>query len=1193
MPKMAMQREGFEPTKTSGQKQQKLQAEAGLQKQHGQNRQHQQQAQSQQQQEHTRKVKFCMYHLQGVCKFTADECLFAHSTEEMQRSRGARRKKADNTEKPKGGQSFLQDENLNTGACDWRLADPAATSEGVHGCSRDQNPPLRFEHMGHDDVSTNPQNQPGRWPILPEPMFVAPVGPMQPNMAKNKFPEGATDMQAPRAPPLNASAVAAAAAAAMGLVPGHPAAGWMAAAAVAGKSVFGYNRECFMEDREQRMKKEFAERKFRNVQAGLWRQDVRDIVSLTEKKMTIYLLVNVMFLGFTFNLWCEGRLPPTTPDWLIMGQSLATVSSFVYMLLTVVLATHASIVAQAYQTRMMTQLVRLPVPTWAELEACRTSASDFERVEPSQMFRVPFAMGVQERIGKNSAKQASDVASFSADSDEADEVADAQKNAAAEANAAAGSAASLEAAASASPAQMASDPWGLERRGDDIYELGIHHGQEVAKLRHIKLIRQAAAYFQTYDAFARVSMSIGVNQLMLALSYFIIAYCYQQVENAFVAIPAVAILMASAWVIARIDLTLSPMAFRLIQFLLLAGPAISCFAACNQVEEAPTRWTTVDIAPAAFFAHGVVVLLLTVSLRVSTQENGAALPLAFQGVLLMDVFGWVWHKNAVESDCRMSSQDQRKRTKSTQMEQESAATKLAAIAQPVAIDVGSKKVEEVGFFAEGYDCGSQQLLSTEQKLGKDSLAKHGIDYDIDGHPMPFHPEEVRLDQSPGSAQDMRNVPGAPRLWEVVDATETPSSDFWHPVSFMPSDARERHNLDEYLAEGKDTQLNELVTGHEKASPGILPWQVFRSASLLISILWFLGGAYYFCEKSKRITYFLEPTFVDEHEPVDSSPVALALERVEVAWPYPRMVPRSLSCDASGRHLLVSDGLSAFKAEIELLGASTVASPLVSTRPGSLRRAASAAAPAATASLGADKVALGAIAAFRRAPVCGGALLGEALDDAALVCDSAAGRGAACEALYLYRHGHRVVACPLAGAGHQVSVANISNKWLEGEDEKASWLVLDQDCRTQGGTADESLQRGCALVGTTRGRAARLRPRGEGASGSWRLELEVVADESGHGSVRSNAAMRGLSGGRLALLEAGSRAIQILDATSGDTNGPQLLPLPRIPTAVDSFCVGGDYLFLLGHGAEPGLWRMPAPSTLLGRPAKVEVAPAAA
>jgi len=237
MPNMAMQREGFEPTKTGGQKHQKLHAEAVPQKQHGQNRQQQQQHPQSQQQEHTRKVKFCMYHLQGVCKFTADECLFAHSTEEMQRSRGARRKKAEKTEKPKSDQAFLQDKNLNIGARDWRLADPAPTSEGVR---RGQNALLHFQQMNHDDVATNPQNQPGRWPILPEPMFVAPAGAMQPNMAKSKFPEGATDKQAPRAPPLNAAAVAAAAAAAMGLGSGHPAAGWMAAAAVAGKLPHGY-----------------------------------------------------------------------------------------------------------------------------------------------------------------------------------------------------------------------------------------------------------------------------------------------------------------------------------------------------------------------------------------------------------------------------------------------------------------------------------------------------------------------------------------------------------------------------------------------------------------------------------------------------------------------------------------------------------------------------------------------------------------------------------------------------------------------------------------------------------------------------------------------------------------------------------------------------------------------------------------
>mmetsp|Transcript_33455 Transcript_33455/g.75717 ORF Transcript_33455/g.75717 Transcript_33455/m.75717 type:complete len:962 (+) Transcript_33455:118-3003(+) len=948
--------------------------------------------------------------------------------------------------------------------------------------------------------------------------------------------------------------------------------GIAAAAAVAGKSVFGYNRECFMEDREQRMKKEFAERKFRNVQAGLWRQDVRDIVSLTEKKMTIYLLVNVMFLGFTFNLWCEGRLPPTTPDWLIMGQSLATVSSFVYMLLTVVLATHASIVAQAYQTRMMTQLVRLPVPTWAELEACRTSGSDFERVEPQQMFRVPFVTGAQESIGKSSAAEAQTAAaSCTSDaayiSNQAGELTDAQNNSAAEASAMADAetAASLKAKAFAAPSQIASDPWGLERRGDDIYELGIHHGQEVAKLRHIKLIRQAAVYFQTYDAFARVSMSIGVNQLMLALSYFIIAYCYQQVENAFVAIPAVAILMASAWVIARIDLTLSPVSFGLIQFLLLAGPAISCFAACNLIEEHPYRWTTVDIAPAAFFSHGIVVMLLTVSLRVTTQENGAALPLAFQGVLLMDVFGWVWHKSAVDNDCSIGSHEQHESTSSMEKEREAAPAEMATQAEPEVSDPWpTQEGEHVSFYMEGYGFGSEPSSGSGQNLSKDSLGKHGVAYDTDGRPMPFRPEEARLDQGPGSAQDMRTVKGAPRLWEVVDAAEAPARDFWHPVSFMPADARHRDHLGDYLGGASA----ELVTGHEKASPGLLPWRIFKSASLLISVFWFLGGAYYFCEKSKRITYFLEPTFVDEHEPVDSSPVALALERVEVAWPYPRMVPRSLSCDASGRHLLITDGLSAFAAEIELLEGSAVTSPPTAGRPGSFRRAA------------VDATALGTVAVFRRAPVCGGSLFGEALDDAALVCDVKAGPGAACEALYLYGRGRRVAACPLAGAGRQVGAASISNAWLEGDNEKASWLVLDQDCGGQGGTAAESLQRGCALIGTTHGRAARLHPRGEGAGGNWRLELEAAAEEVGHSSMRSSAAMRGLSGGRLAFLEADSRAIRVLDATGGGTDGSQLLPLPLTPEAVGDFCVGGGYLYLLGQGAAPGLWRVPAPPTLV-------------
>lgn len=39
---------------------------------------------------------------------------------------------------------------------------------------------------------------------------------------------------------------------------------------------------------------------------------------------------------------------------------------------------------------------------------------------------------------------------------------------------------------------------------------------------------QAAVYWQTYDAFARVSMSVGINQLMLGMSYYILG-CVSQI----------------------------------------------------------------------------------------------------------------------------------------------------------------------------------------------------------------------------------------------------------------------------------------------------------------------------------------------------------------------------------------------------------------------------------------------------------------------------------------------------------------------------------------------------------------------------------------------------------------------------------------------------------------------------------------
>jgi len=99
-------------------------------------------------------MKFCMYHLQGVCKYSADACSFAHTTEEMHIGRGGRRAAQVTT----GGHSLETPLEL-----------PLAASRARHldgtNCNRDGS----FE-------ANVPQNlwETSPWPELTEPAFIKP-----------------------------------------------------------------------------------------------------------------------------------------------------------------------------------------------------------------------------------------------------------------------------------------------------------------------------------------------------------------------------------------------------------------------------------------------------------------------------------------------------------------------------------------------------------------------------------------------------------------------------------------------------------------------------------------------------------------------------------------------------------------------------------------------------------------------------------------------------------------------------------------------------------------------------------------------------------------------------------------------------------------------------------------------------------
>jgi len=166
------------------------------------------------------------------------------------------------------------------------------------------------------------------------------------------------------------------------------------AAAVGGTAaahaVWGYNRENFKYDREMRQEQELQILEYRNKQAEQWREDVRDLIGLTEKKMDLYTVPTTIQLGMCVVLFSEGRLEPGTPQWLLRMYMLSLGGAFMYLLMAVWLAMHASVVAQSSSTRLLTQLVRLPVPSWDQIEAVRTYAASYENLGVRHMLRVPF-----------------------------------------------------------------------------------------------------------------------------------------------------------------------------------------------------------------------------------------------------------------------------------------------------------------------------------------------------------------------------------------------------------------------------------------------------------------------------------------------------------------------------------------------------------------------------------------------------------------------------------------------------------------------------------------------------------------------------------------------------------------------------------------------------------------------------------
>ena len=239
------------------------------------------------------------------------------------------------------------------------------------------------------------------------------------------------------------------------------------------KGLFEYNRENFIFDRTLNQERVYQIQKMRISQVKLYRDDLRELFDLTIRKMDAYLIFNALLILFTGGLFYEGRLPQGTPAWLLWLWTMSLGSAFLFLSMSIWFAIHASITAQTFQVRLLTQWMRLPIPSAEDIHAVSGAATEFEQGKAGTMLRVP---GINnKRDAFNCTEQCPDVP-------------------------------------------------------NDLIKANILEDYTLF-VEHFYLFRDLQKHWQGFDAYARIGMVLGTNMLLSAFSYMSLAYFLMSYKN--------------------------------------------------------------------------------------------------------------------------------------------------------------------------------------------------------------------------------------------------------------------------------------------------------------------------------------------------------------------------------------------------------------------------------------------------------------------------------------------------------------------------------------------------------------------------------------------------------------------------------------------------------------------------------------
>lgn len=372
-------------------------------------------------------------------------------------------------------------------------------------------------------------------------------------------------------------------------------------AAGSGYGLFSYNRQNFMFNGEMLLKREYQGQSMRLKRFSLYREDIHDLIDLTVGKMDTYMITNTILLSMAFILFTEGKpdnhVWPQRIHWL---YTLCIAGSIVYFVLSMWLSMHASISAHSHGVRLLTQFVRLPVPTRQQLDDARVQALDWERSSARQFLRVPV---LGQQFNANLGQHAPHLAS---------RLNDAVGNNEGEDN-----------------SQRVVDP------DEDVLT-------PTAQLRHVRTFREVQKNWIAFDAYSRVCMTMGTNQMVHGVCYYMLGALTVENNNPFVGLPVALVLCVATWLIIKLDVYASRRKFFIAGLLFLVAPILETLAVTittwKDAPQAAIEFANLLGAP-VFLTH-LLWLMFMVQLCRSEEHNDMALPVNFRSVTYVDVFGW-------------------------------------------------------------------------------------------------------------------------------------------------------------------------------------------------------------------------------------------------------------------------------------------------------------------------------------------------------------------------------------------------------------------------------------------------------------------------------------------------------------------------------------------------------------------------